>query len=267
MSEENIGDGRYLYCIINSGATQSPGDTGIDDNPVYTIPYNDIAAVVHSCIAKPYTTQDNAKASEWILSHNYVIDWAARKFGTVLPFSFDTIVRGSDETVSCWLEKSYMTLKEDLDRLKNKAEYSIQIFGDIEYLNAKLAGGDHGDMKGKMDKMPKGAAYLFRRRFELKMKDAISAEASRLSQEFSSNIQEHVEEMRVYEKIAHVPEKYAGKKLITAFSCLVREDKVGLLGETLDKINRREGFAVRFSGPWAPYSFVRRFDEPDKDVR
>ena len=148
MSEENIGEGRYLYCIINSGATQSPGDTGIEDNPVYTILYNDIAAVVHSCIAKPYTTQDNAKAAEWILSHNYVIDCAAKKFGTVLPFSFDTIVRGSDEVVSCWLKKSYMTLKEELERLKNKAEYSIQIFCDHEYL-AKLAGGDHefGEMK------------------------------------------------------------------------------------------------------------------------
>ncbi len=264
MSEENIGEGRYLYCIINSDAVQSPGETGIEDNPVYTIPYNDIAAVVHSCIAKPYTTQDNAKAAEWILSHNYVIDCAAKKFGTVLPFSFDTIVRGSDETVSCWLEKRYMTLKEELDRLKNKAEYSIQIFCDHEYLKTKLAGGDHefGEMKEKMDKMPRGAAYLFRRRFELKIKDALSAEASRLSMEFSSNIQEHVEEMRVDEKIAHVPEKYAGKKLIAAFSCLVREDNTGRLGEALDEINRREGFAVRFSGPWAPYSFVHRFDEP-----
>lgn len=265
MSE---GDGRYLYCIINSGAALSPGDTGIEDNPVYTIPYKDIAAVVHSCMAKPYATEDNAKAAEWILSHNYVIDCAAKKSGTVLPFSFDTIVRGSDEVVSCWLEMCYMTLKEELDRLKNKAEYSIQVFCEHEYLKAKLASGDNelGEMKEKMDKMSGGTAYLFRRRFELNLKDAISAEATRLSMEFSSNIQEHVEEMRTDEKIAHVPEKYAGKRLIVAFSCLVHEDNVGRLGEALDEINRRKGFAVRFSGPWAPFSFVRRFDEPGKEV-
>ncbi|MCZ7381207.1 MAG: GvpL/GvpF family gas vesicle protein [Candidatus Methanoperedens sp.] len=269
MSKENIGEGRYLYCITNSGAGLGIGNAGIEDSTVYTILYKDIAAVVHSCIAKPYATEDNAKAAEWILSHNYVIDCAAKKSGTVLPFSFDTIVRGNDEVVSCWLKKSYMTLKEELDRLKNKAEYSIQVFCGHEYLKAKLAGGDNepGEMKEKMDIMPRGAAYLFRRRFELKMKDALSAEATRLSMEFSSNIQEHVEEMRADEKIAHVPEKYAGKRLIAALSCLVREDNVGRLGEALDEINKRKGFAVRFSGPWAPFSFVRRFDEPGKDVR
>ncbi len=268
MSEENIGEGTYLYCITNSSAGLSIGNAGIEDSTVYTIPYKDIAAVVHSCMAKPYATEDNAKAAEWILSHNYVIDCAAKKFGTVLPFSFDTIVRGSDEVVSCWLKKSYMTLKEELDRLKNKAEYSIQVFCDHEYLKAKLASGDNelGEMKEKMDKMSGGTAYLFRQRFELKIKDAISAEATRLSMEFISNIQEHVEEMRADEKIAHVPEKYAGKRLIVALSCLVHEDNVGRLGEALDEINKREGFAVRFSGPWAPFSFVHRFDKPGKEV-
>ncbi len=269
MSGENTGEGRYLYCITNSGAGLGIGNAGIEDSTVYTIPYKDIAAVVHSCMAKPYATEDNAKAAEWILSHNYVIDCAAKKSGTVLPFSFDTIVRGNDEVVSCWLEMCYMTLKEELDRLKNKAEYSIQVFCDHEYLKAKLTGGDNepGEMKEKMDKMPRGAAYLSRRRFELKTKDALSAEATRLSMEFISNIQEHVEEMRKDEKIAHVPEKYAGKRLIVAFSCLVHEDNVGRLGEALDEINKRKGFAVRFSGPWAPFSFVHRFDKPGKDVR
>jgi hypothetical protein len=29
------------------------------------------------------------------------------------------------------------------------------------------------------------------------------------------------------------------------------------LGEVLEEINCKEGFMVRFTGPWAPFSFVR----------
>ncbi len=259
MSEE---DGRYLYCIINSGEAPGFGNTGVEDNPVYTIPYKDIAAVVHSCMAKPYKAEDKEKAAEWILSHNYVIDFTTKKFGTVLPFSFDTIVKGSDEIVSVWLEKSYLILKGELDRLKNKAEYSIAIFCENECLKANLAGSDLelNKMKEKIDRMPKGAAYLLQRGLELKVKDAIAQEVSRLSHEFITDFREHVEEIRE-EKNLHVPEKYNGKKPIVGLTCLIHEDKVEKLGEELDEINRREGFAVRFTGPWAPYSFVNRFDE------
>ncbi|MDO9098061.1 MAG: GvpL/GvpF family gas vesicle protein [Candidatus Methanoperedens sp.] len=259
MSEaQEIGEGRYLYCIIDSGAMLNLGGIGIEDNIVYTIPHEDIAAVVHSCMANPYETKDNEKANGWILAHNYVIDCATKKFGTVLPFSFDTIVRGGDDTLKDWLSKSCEKLKGELLRVKNKAEYSVQIFCEHEKLRDKLAGSDEEikGLKEKMEKMPKGSAYLFQRKFELKVKDALSAGIAKLADEFGGRIREHVEEIRVEEKTSQAPEKYRDKKLIAALTCMVSEDKVERLGEVLDEINKRDGFAVRFTGPWAPFSFV-----------
>jgi hypothetical protein len=255
-------DGRYIYCIINSGKALNFGNTGIEDNLAYTIPYKDIAAVVHCCMAKPYETENKEKAAEWILSHDYVIDSATKKFGTVLPFSFDTIVKGNDETVSLWLEQNYLILNRELDRLKNKAEYSIQVFCDPVYLKTNLACSniEIKKMKEKREQMPKGAAYLLNRGFELKVKDAIADEVSRLSHNFIMAIRGHIEEMRE-EKNLHAPEKFNGKKPVVELTCLIREDKIENLGEMLDEINRREGFVVRFTGPWAPYSFVKRLDE------
>jgi hypothetical protein len=257
MSEE-IGEGRYLYCVINSGAEFCFDNIGIEDNKVYTIPNKDIAAVVHSCKATPYETKDNEKAKEWILAHNYVIDRATKKFGTVLPFSFDAIVKGNDDTIKDWLSKGYEKLKEELERVKGRAEYSVQIFCEQEKLAEKLAGSDKElkELKEKIEKTPKGGAYLFQRKFELKVKDAISAGISALAKEFGSKIREHVEESKVEKKTAQVPEKYKGMKQIVALSCLAHKDKVEKLGEVLDEINKREGFAVRFTGPWAPFSFV-----------
>lgn len=259
MSEaRQIGEGRYLYCIINSGAMLNLGSIGIEDSIVYTIPHEDIAAVVHSCQANPYETKDCEKAREWILAHNYVIDHASKQFGTVLPFSFDTIVRGGDDALKDWLSKSCEKLKGELLRVKNKAEYSVQIFCEHEKPRDKLACSDEEikGLKEKMEKMPKGAAYLFQRKFELKVKDAFSAGIAKLADEFGGRIREHVEEMKVEEKTSQVPEKYRDKKLIVTLTCLVSEDKVEKLGEVLDEINKRNGFAVRFTGPWAPFSFV-----------
>ncbi len=252
MSEE-IWKGRYLYCIINSGAELFFDNIGIEDNEVYTIPHKDIAAVVHSCEAKPYETKDNEKVKEWILAHNYVIDHATKKFGTVLPFSFDAIIRGNDDAVKDWLGGSYEKLKGELERVENKAEYSVQIFCDHEKLKEMLMSTDQEE---KMEKMSKGAAYLLQKRFELKVKDVISAGISKLASEFGSRIREQVEESKVEENTLQVPEKYKDKKLIVRLSCLVHEDKVEKLGEVLDEINKRDGFAVRFTGPWAPFSFV-----------
>jgi len=58
---QEIGEGRYLYCIINSGAMLNLGGIGIEDSTVYTIPHEDIAAVVHSCMANPYETRTMRK--------------------------------------------------------------------------------------------------------------------------------------------------------------------------------------------------------------
>jgi hypothetical protein len=253
-----VREGRYLYCIINSNAELSLGEIGLDDAKVYTIPYKDIAAVVHACQAKPYESKDDEKAKRWIFTHNYVIDKASGQFGTVLPLSFDAIVKGNDGAVKDALAKSYEKIKGELERVRGKAEYTVQIFCDQEKLTEQILRGDQElkALKEKIEKMPKRAAYLLQRKFELTIKDAISTGVSKLAGEFGSKIREHVEEMKV-EEASQVPEKYKDKKLIVTLSCLASNDKVEGLGKVLEEINNREGYAVRFTGPWAPFSFVK----------
>jgi len=256
--ETEVSEARYLYCIVNSDAKLDLGEIGIDDAKVYTVPYKDIAAVVHACQAKPYETKDDEKAKRWIFTHNYVIDKATERFGTVLPLSFDAITRGDDSTIENALSKGYEKFKGELERVKGKAEYTVQIFCDQNKLAEKILSEDQElkTLKEKIEKMPKRAAYLLQRRFELKIKDTISTGISKLAGEFGSKIKEHVEEMKV-EETSRVPEKYKDKKLIVTLSCLASKDKVERLGKVLEEINNREGYAVRFTGPWAPFSFVK----------
>ena len=46
------------------------------------------------------------------------------------------------------------------------------------------------------------------------------------------------------------------QQMLMNLSCLVKKDRVAPLGEALEEIENHEGITVRFSGPWAPYSFV-----------
>jgi hypothetical protein len=254
MNEE----ARYLYCIVRGGEELQLGDIGIEDKLVYTVPHRDIAAVIHSCSPSPYKTDDKALAEGWVLEHSYVIDQATKKFGTVLPFSFDVIIKGGDEVIRGWLDRNYERLQKELETLKDRAEYSVQIFYDYDRFASKALcdNGDLLSLKKKIDEQSKGKAYLQMRNLDLKIRDAVSSEVRKQSELFGLEIGSIADDVKAEERISFVPEKYRDKKLMGSFSCLVHRDKVDSLGLALERINGLDGLAVRFTGPWAPFSFV-----------
>jgi len=256
---ETVKEGRYVYSVVSSGVESDLGDVGIEDSRVYLVSHGEIAAVVHSCMAEPYVTKDDEKAKEWVLEHSYVIDLATDRFGTVLPFTFDIIFIGDDDSVRFWLEENYDLLKEELERVKDKAEYSVQIFCDENQITEKIltANPELKKLRDDIEKMPKGTAYLYQKKLDLKIKEKLLEETTRLAGKFSEEINKLADEIRIEKKVSWVPDKYKEKMMIAAFLCLVREDLVEELGNLLEEIDKGEGFAVRFSGPWAPFSFVQ----------
>ncbi|HII07607.1 MAG TPA: GvpL/GvpF family gas vesicle protein [Methanotrichaceae archaeon] len=259
---ETAGEGRYIYSVVKADIESNLGDVGIENSNVYLVPNRDIAAVVHSCVAEPYTTHDDEKAKEWVLEHSYVIDCATNRFGTVLPISFDVIVAGDDDVVKDWLEDNYDFLKDELERVKDKAEYSVLIFCDEGQMADRIVSGNPELLKLKenIETMPKGTAYLYRRKFELKTKKELSEQVFKLAKDFSAEIRELVDSIKIEKKVSLVPEKYRGKMLVAALTCLVHHDRVEVLGNLLEEIDKREGLSVRFTGPWAPFSFVQLKD-------
>jgi hypothetical protein len=251
-------EARYIYCVVNSDTKVSLGNIGIAKAQVYTIPHKGIAAVVHACQSRPYQSENQNKVTGWILSHNDVIDGATEHFGTVIPFTFDTIIKGGDTAVREWLETCHEEFEDELKRLSQRAEYVVQIFTDQDRLTEKILSENQTliELKEKTSKMPERAGYLLRRKFELTLSDACNAARAKLAEEFASQIKEHVEEIELEKKPPRLPANYRDKKLIATFSCLVHEDNVKGLGQALGKISQ-EGYAVRFTGPWAPFSFVK----------
>ncbi len=259
-SEKASGEARYLYCIVHSpsGGQENLGNIGIEKQAVYTIPYKNIAAVVHSCRPVPYDSKDPKKAEGWVLEHSYVIDQATKKYESILPFSFDVILREGDSQIEQWLGRNYNRLWEQLDALSGKAEYTIQIFYDYDFLKAKvlMANLELSDMQKRIETESKGKAYLLSKKLDQKIKRDLEAESRLLEEEFLAQIKVHADRLVVNDRPSRIPENFRDKKLMASYSCLVHKNNVDRLGEVLEGINSLQGFRVRFTGPWAPFSFV-----------
>jgi len=253
----SVESGRYLYCIAKGGKEADLGKVGIEDNDVYTVPFDDIGAVVHRCEAKPYITNDRKKAEEWILSHQYVIDLATEEFGTVIPLTFDTIIRGDDRIVKQWLLQEYNQLRDKLEELEGEAEFGVQVFIDkavIEKLDWE--NNDTQRLRKELETKSEGAAYLLRKKLEKKLKLEKRTFIERHAKTFCSKIRELVDDMRLESLSKEVPGRWKEKEMILNLACLAPRNDIQPLGRVLNEINRLEGFAVRFTGPWPPYSFV-----------
>lgn len=257
-TQNRTGEGVYVYCAANCSAETEFGKIGIGGNRVYTVVYKDVAAVVHDCSVKPYETKDEEQAKEWVLAHQCVIDLATKKFGTVIPFTFDTIFKGDAEMVRSWLEREHAKIKSNLEKLKDKAEYTIQIFWEEDLIKQMIEEKNQEIKKLKEDirTRPKGVAYMLGQKLERAMKNELASESEKYFDTFYNELIGHLDGAKVENVKKEVPEKWKDMRMILNLSCLVQKDKIKSLGDVLGRINKRKGFSVRFTGPWAPFSFA-----------
>jgi len=249
-------EGKYLYCIVNRGEEKQFGPIGIEDSSVYTVAYINIAVVVHSCEAKPYSTMVKEKAAEWILAHQYVIDLATEEFGTVIPLTFDTIFKGNKEELRNWLNKEYNQLETLLKKLDGQAEYGVQIFLETEFLDKLASENDEVlSIENNLKNMSNGVAYLLKKKLQKRKELEKQLIVDRQAKELLSQIEPFVNEAILGSTNKEVPEKWQDKHMILNAFCLVPKDNIGTLGSKLGQL-KKEGYAVRFTGPWPPYNFV-----------
>ncbi len=252
--------GRYLYCIAEGSERVDFSKIGIEQNEVYTIPYKDLCAVVHDCPVHPYQSQNGDTVKEWVLRHQKVVDKAWERFGTVIPIGFDTIIQGNavgdpEENMKNWLRDDYDNLKAKIEKVRGRAEYGVQVFWDSRMMAQK--GAEESPQVKKLQEeirsKPKGAAYLYRHKLESLLKQEMERRADRYFKDFYQKVKPYADDLRV-EKTKKTEDE--NRQMLMNLSCLLPGDQSKGLGEELEKIDSMEGFSVRYTGPWPPYSFV-----------
>jgi len=257
--EKDVEDeGRYLYCVVEMGEKRIFSKFGVDEEDVYTIPYGDISGVVHRCLPKPYQSDDHELVKKWLFQHQQVVGFFFEGYDAVLPFPFDTIIKGgnadADEKVRNWLKEEYSNLRRKMEKVRGKQEFGVQIFWYPRSITDELKNEsvEAQRMLNEIASKPRGVAYMYEQKLKDVMKKELEAKAEKYSQEFYSIIRSHVDDV----KIEKIPKADGDKQMIMNLSCLISKDRVQELGRELDKINTIPNISVRFTGPWPAYSFM-----------
>ena len=253
-------NGRYVYGIAEGGETVALGPIGLEGDEVYTIPYQNLSAIVHNCHLEPYESKDDEVVKNWARAHQNVLDEAKKVFGTIIPLGFDTILQPKEEgttpeeVVRNWLKDDYERLTSLMAKIRDKDEYSIQVSYEPAVVSKQIAEKNEEVQKIKEEMASKspGLAYMYRQKLEQAVKIEMEKLADQWFKDFYCSIKQHVDDI-VVEKTKKLDKE---KVMLLNFSCLVSRDKIKDLGDELERINNMDGFAVRFTGPWPAYSFV-----------
>ena len=257
--DERDGTARYIYGVIPRIDKTDFGPIGIEANQVYTIAHEDICAVVHACPPKPYEGDEDA-VKAWVVTHSDVVDAVWEQAGSVLPMSFDVIIKADGETsaednVRGWLAGEYETFKVKLDEFKDEVELGVQVLWDPAVIAQRVTeeNEDIRQLAAEMASKSRGLAYFYQHKIAEAVKKEIEAKADENYRHYYEQLREHAEDIQV-----NKVKKHPDRQMIMNLSLLVKKDRVKVVGEVLGKIQSEDGVEVRFTGPWPPYTFATK---------
>ena len=285
MSESpgEFATGRYLYCVVSvdDGRGDETFDrTGVDDEPVSLVVKEGLGAVVHECEAL-YDAADPDVVRKWLLEHQAIIDAAGERFGTPLPFRFDTILTGDDERVREWLTEEAGTLSAHLDELAGHWEYRIEVARDDAAPDEAFANDDRlADLEDRIESADEGTAHLLETQYEQRRDELRHERRAERTRELAERLEPLARKVRELspertttlddedttaagdqEDATAAGDSREGTTTQARVSVLAHESAADAIGEELDAVVAEPGVEVRFTGPWPPYTFAPTFDE------
>lgn len=147
------GEGCYIYGILAANHRQEFGPIGIGGrgDVVYTLPYQEIAAIVSSSpIVKYPVTRENT------IAHAKVLEKAVEE-STVLPVRYCTIATNEEIVVEKLLKTRYQEFLDKLREMKGKMELGIRarwidlnaIFAEVIEENKDIKALKEAALRGK----------------------------------------------------------------------------------------------------------------------
>lgn len=249
--------GLYVYAIIPAeglSTTQLP--QGINDQSLYLVESNGLAAIVHESAPEPYQGPD-ADVQRWILEHSDVVDAAWQHLGTILPVTFNVIVAPGDDAehqpvqrLQAWLAKSADMMRAHLDKLRDHVELRVNISLDEDTATANDP--ELAKLRDGIDTRPAGVQRLYRKRLAERTRKA----ADRIADELYPRIRKRL--IALAEDMVESPrlQREPGSVTVLNASLLVHRDVVDAIGVELANIrDNQPGAQIRYLGPWPPYSF------------
>lgn len=245
--EAGATEGRYVYGIIEAREPANFGRTGIGGSTegVFTIHYNDIAAVVSRTSVFIFDpTRENA------LAHEHVIE-NVMKSHTIIPMSFGTVFR-TDDDIREVLKSIYPSLKDVLKQMSGKLEFGLKVSWDRDHVIEELKRGNDEIARFQQELNRKHLQSTYFARMQLgRMIDKALAERA------ADYVKEIYDGLRLA-CVASRDNKPIGDKMILNAAFLIRRERETEFDAAVNVIAKTFGDRLNFkyTGPWPPYNFV-----------
>jgi hypothetical protein len=260
--ERSVRQGRYLYCVVETTTsdTETLSAAGIDGNSVYLIEADGIGAVVHDCEAV-YDADDLEQVKQWVIAHQQVVDTASDVFGTPLPMRFDTVLEGGEESVERWLSDHREVIRDELRSFAGTWEYRITLMWDPSPFESRITEQDSRlqELQQRQRQAGAGERFLLEKQYDKRLQELKQGQRAELAERLTETVTPVVNDLAEQESrhaLSDDTHASAAQEQILRVAVLADEDAETTLGERLDTIVEQDGVAVRFTGPWPPYTFA-----------
>ncbi|MBI4743333.1 MAG: GvpL/GvpF family gas vesicle protein [Actinobacteria bacterium] len=238
-------EGKYIYCIIKSNRSQSFGPLGIGGKgDIYTICFNEIAAIVSDSSVKEYSA-----SRENLISHELAIEEVMKTY-TVLPVRFATVAE-DEKKVKEILERDYdkfLDLLKDIEGKKElglKAIFKKDIYNDIleKYENIKV-------LKEKLEGLRPEETYYQRMKIGEMVETALQKEKEICKKDILNNLSPLAIKTKINDNY--------GEMMIANAAFLVDEDREAEFDQKIQELDEKYGDKVKFKyiGTLPPFNFV-----------
>ena len=246
---QDVTDGIYVYCIIESREPHGFGKIGIGGrgDDVYTVHHKELAAVVSRTPLMVYDpTRENA------LTHEHVNEVVMIDNGfTPVPMSFGTLFKTEDDIVE-FLKDTYDALRDVLKKMRDKLEFGLKVNWDREsvLVDVESEYEEIRRLKAQIEGDQATSTYFARMQLGRLVEQA-------LAQKSESFVREIYDELRDA-AIASRANKVIGDRMIMNGAFLVEREKSDMFDKKVQEIGRRYEGKLKFNytGPWPPYNFV-----------
>jgi hypothetical protein len=265
------GLGCYVYCV--TAASESPdldGVQGIDPGfDVEVLENGPLSAVVSRVPLDEFGADPlkrNLEDLAWLervaRGHQSVLDHALAS-DAVVPLRLCTIF-ADERQVRIMLEREQEAMLDALERVRGHTEWSVKLLADAEAIEAaarERSGGHAVAGSGPEEESP-GRAYLSRKKFDRALREEAHAISTRAAEETHRRMKEQAAAATLLP--AQNPE-VSGRsgQMVLNGAYLVERDRAeeftSVAQELADRY-RRHGLELEWTGPWAPYNFIKAVD-------
>lgn len=239
----------YLYAIV-AGVEPPPWSAGLCGATVTLLPYRNLAAVVSQI-----GSEDVRSEPAQLLCHERVVEALMAQRST-LPVRFGTVLSDAKAVIATLVER-YSVFRADLERLDGQIEMGLRIVWDTETVRQKLTVPQPAAVPEALartavsDDARPGTRYLLERAREVMIERELRAEAQALEgwclERFATLTSENVTRLLATPAMPVSAAFLAPQCKLDAFLAV---------GAQMQR--ERPELDLVCTGPWPPYSFVRK---------